>query len=474
MKEKSIETLTNENSQPINESINTMDSLNESNPITESDILKSDKNGSILFPNAPRTFRLRLRHFNDERNPLNHHQHLKKRKHFGNIGSNLVLFNKYVFGPITHLWFLIFIILLISTSWHFWLHWVGDYFSKKVYIYMHIIFILTRIYMAYPYFIEPGIIPRNCPDFLDNNFKVKEKEKETETETEKEKEKETESEKEIEKEDEKQNNQEEFSQKIEIKNEEEKDEAIPRVFTQRKCETCNIIRPPGASHCSTCDNCILEFDHHCVFVSNCIGKRNHKQFFIFLIFCFAFNFSFFILNLILYYDILIKRRSETLGLMYKSNKWFVFIIIFSIIRIILLLFHRFPNFFLIGFYSLIGFGLFIYSWRKYIPKNEESRINNIPYIIIVFIINNYLGGINAGNFFTQLYHISIGFTLKQKKSIGDKIEELSKSNSKQHINYKYTRKISCKEKIENIIAFLLTKQDKSLIIPERDLNFDIK
>ena len=50
--------------------------------------------------------------------------------------------------------------------------------SQKIYIYMHIIFIITRILMALPYFIEPGIIPRNCPDFIEKKETLKEKDKE--------------------------------------------------------------------------------------------------------------------------------------------------------------------------------------------------------------------------------------------------------------------------------------------------------
>ncbi len=34
----------------------------------------------------------------------------------------------------------------------------------------------------------------------------------------------------------------------------------PLIFTERICTTCNIIRPPLASHCSRCDNCIINFD----------------------------------------------------------------------------------------------------------------------------------------------------------------------------------------------------------------------
>lgn len=49
------------------------------------------------------------------------------------------------------------------------------------------------------------------------------------------------------------------------------------------CPTCLIFRPPGASHCGKCDNCVEDFDHHCPFLNNCIGKRNYKFFIMSLI-----------------------------------------------------------------------------------------------------------------------------------------------------------------------------------------------
>jgi len=52
----------------------------------------------------------------------------------------------------------------------------------------------------------------------------------------------------------------------------------------RYCSTCNIFRPPRSKHCNSCNVCVSKFDHHCPWVGNCIGARNHRYFFLFLIF----------------------------------------------------------------------------------------------------------------------------------------------------------------------------------------------
>ncbi|KAI9301046.1 DHHC palmitoyltransferase-domain-containing protein [Cunninghamella echinulata] len=63
-----------------------------------------------------------------------------------------------------------------------------------------------------------------------------------------------------------------------------RDIIIKGEVTQLKyCDTCGIYRPPRASHCRQCNNCVEHEDHHCIWLNNCIGRRNYRSFFTFIV-----------------------------------------------------------------------------------------------------------------------------------------------------------------------------------------------
>ena len=98
-------------------------------------------------------------------------------------------------------------------------------------------------------------------------------------------------------------------------------ENLPRIMRERRCKTCNIFRPPKSSHCSVCNNCVEEFDHHCVFVSNCIGKRNHKYFYYFLITGSSIGLYVLILNLRLIFFVFFTHWKETTSYVIHKNPY---------------------------------------------------------------------------------------------------------------------------------------------------------
>jgi len=53
---------------------------------------------------------------------------------------------------------------------------------------------------------------------------------------------------------------------------------------RRFCKWCTKYKPDRCHHCRVCRTCILKMDHHCPWIYNCVGFRNHKYFFLLLLY----------------------------------------------------------------------------------------------------------------------------------------------------------------------------------------------
>lgn len=54
---------------------------------------------------------------------------------------------------------------------------------------------------------------------------------------------------------------------------------VRQAFVERRwCYTCNILRPPRASHCPYSNACVERYDHYCPWTGTAIGARNYRYF----------------------------------------------------------------------------------------------------------------------------------------------------------------------------------------------------
>ena len=398
-------------------------------------------------------------------NKINQKTEKEISSHYGNIGNNIVVCNKYVLGIKSSLILFIFTLLGMNVTFIGWILSNNTFYQNYIYIIGGIPFILTQIFFILCFLTEPGIIPRNDPNFLEKHDNLNKENMNNNS---------------INESNNKENNiinNNIGKEEVHIKENENIDNnqndifSIPRIFTERKCSTCNINRPPCASHCRYCDNCILNLDHHCFYISNCVGQRNHKYFYLFLFFGSISAIYLSICCFVVTINIFIIKSKSLWSILFSKDKWMI------IISIILIAFSTIYaslgslNFIVLFGPSGVGYIIFSFLFYKDKPDDYESFRN--PFCVPSLIAGCYFGIFVVATFIKQTNIIGSGLTIKQNNSIQKELMNNSISQKKVVFNKDYLSKKSKKEKFKNIIKFLTKKTSKSLIVPKRDL-FKIK
>ena len=381
-----------------------------------------------------------------------------RKPNFGNIGSNIVICNKYVWGEKSGIRAVIMMVSSELISFAAFVIFNQEYFPFYIYIIGAALLLTTEIFYLLGFMTEPGIIPRNHPDYI-----IKEKNEE--------------------KNDENKNNINEVEIKINLVPNENKEsnkvnsipmkeenineninndtkEMKPRIFTERECTTCHIMRPPGASHCGTCDNCVLNFDHHCGFLGNCVGKRNHKYFYLFTFFGVITSLYFLIAQIVTIVKVFIVSPEGLYKTLWEKNKYlFLISIIVIVVSLFLILFLRIVTALLS--IAICGYGLFIIIYYVYFGRNGRPFYYNPFHPGVLAAVGWYVIPLMSA-WCAQTRNIRKGYTVKQMHSI----EEIT---NKEKMNNKYIKDLTCGEQFNNLWKFLKADIGESLIIPERDL-----
>ena len=342
------------------------------------------------------------------------------------IGNNLIitfLNKKYVFGNKSYFWLVILCAFLAFIEIIAWMLILNNFYPLIIILFIGCIAFISLYNYLLIFFTEPGIIPKYYPKFNKNVNKLK-------------------------------NNQE-----------------IPKIFNERFCNTCKIMRPPKASHCRVCNNCVLNFDHHCIIGSNCIGERNHKYFFLFLFFGSIAGFLGSILNFIHFLYVFVFSKYFLIKL-YLDNYPSLFIISLICISMSLcFIFSPSPNILLdilgLSIPSSFGFFILIVLFYQVVPKEHPSYFN--PFTLFsfsgafAFFYFIFFGLLN------QYKYLSKGITTKQQVCIEDEYFERLNRKEKFNVRYELLDKRKFKDGIKNILIFLKKPLKESLIDSFRDL-----
>ena len=347
------------------------------------------------------------------------------------IGKNIFLniFSiKKVIGSNNNLFLFLLIYFLIILELVVWNITNNSFFPIFIYIIVLIPSFLTLYYMLIVFLTEPGIIPKYHPDYI------------------------------------KLNDDEELK-KPHITNDGKN--VIPKIFTERYCRTCKISRPPLASHCNHCDNCVKVFDHHCFFVSNCIGERNHKYFFLFLLNGSIGGILLSFFNFIHFLYVFFFSEFKIWRLLFKNYLYFTIIALILIFYGILIALQGSMDIGCIGIPIVIGGIIINICIYKVIPENHPSYFNPLTFISLFGALSFTL--FVSSTCVVQYLRISKNLTIKQESSIKDEYIERSRNNEQLNISTRYFISLGIRERLKNVLDFLRKPIPESLIDFNRDL-----
>ena len=184
---------------------------------------------------------------------------------------------------------------------------------------------------------------------------------------------------------------------------------ISYLIRTRFCKTCNLKKPPKASHCKYCNNCVKNFDHHCFFIGNCIGERNRKAFFLFLIFGFLKALTGFLVSTFCIFKLISDNGTFYLKMLQK----YFYLVMLIFLSLLIAYFakkyekHELSKKLIFLFFFITIFFLIILTNFTKFAYNEYMIVHGI-----IFMIYTFLLVIFSLHLKTQLILISLDMSLK--------------------------------------------------------------